>query len=112
MATSARQQQIKDFVTIKREGILVRKEAAKKLLLQLNAVIPANAGIQVVQLIDFQSSQPHELDSRIRGNDGRFGGRFGKFHSRIGDESGATVIDSAMAGHNLAAAVRLFMGLQ
>ena len=33
------------------------------------AVIPAQAGIQVVHLIDFQSNQPYELDSRLRGND-------------------------------------------
>ncbi|MDP2834331.1 MAG: hypothetical protein Q8Q28_13750 [Pseudomonadota bacterium] len=34
------------------------------------AVIPAQAGIQVVHLIDFQSNQPYELDFRLRGNDG------------------------------------------
>jgi phosphonate transport system substrate-binding protein len=33
-------------------------------------VIPAQAGIQRVHLIDFQRSQPCELDSRLRGNDG------------------------------------------
>jgi hypothetical protein len=36
------------------------------------AVIPAKAGIQVVHLLDFQSNQPYELDSRLRGNDGYF----------------------------------------
>jgi len=36
------------------------------------AVIPAQAGIQVVHLIDFQNNQPYELDSRLRGNDGEF----------------------------------------
>jgi hypothetical protein len=35
-------------------------------------VIPAQAGIQVVHLIDFQSSQPYELDPRLRGDDGCF----------------------------------------
>jgi hypothetical protein len=34
------------------------------------AVIPANAGIQVVDLIDFQGSQPYQLDSGLRRNDG------------------------------------------
>jgi hypothetical protein len=35
-----------------------------------SSVIPANAGIQVVHLIELHASQPYELDSRIRGNDG------------------------------------------
>jgi len=35
------------------------------------AVIPAQAGIQVVHLIGLKCNQPYELDSRLRGNDGR-----------------------------------------
>jgi hypothetical protein len=34
------------------------------------AVIPAQAGIQVVDLLAKESNQPYELDSRLRGNDG------------------------------------------
>jgi hypothetical protein len=34
------------------------------------AVIPVNAGIQVVDLIDFQGGKPYELDSGLRRNDG------------------------------------------
>ena len=33
-------------------------------------VIPANAGIQFLGLIGFQSNQMNNLDSRLRGNDG------------------------------------------
>jgi len=43
------------------------------------SVIPAQAGIQVVHQIDFQSSQPYELDSRLRGNDGGFSAGFNLF---------------------------------
>ncbi|MDO9225572.1 MAG: hypothetical protein Q8M09_14695 [Pseudomonadota bacterium] len=46
------------------------------------SVIPANAGIQFVGLIVFKINQMNNLDSRIRGNDGRFGGSFGKIHKR------------------------------
>jgi hypothetical protein len=35
-------------------------------------VIPAQAGIQFVYLIVFDSNQPYDLDSRLRGNDGYF----------------------------------------
>jgi len=34
------------------------------------AVIPAQAGIQVVYLTELKSNQPYALDSRLRGNDG------------------------------------------
>jgi hypothetical protein len=36
------------------------------------AVIPANVGIQVVYLIDFQGGKPYELDSGVRRNEGFF----------------------------------------
>jgi hypothetical protein len=45
-------------------------------------VIPAQAGIQIVHLIDFPSSLPYELDSRLRGNDGHFCGRIRKIRRR------------------------------
>ena len=44
------------------------------------SVIPAQAGIQFVGLTTFKINQMHNLDSRIRGNDGRFCGRFGNIH--------------------------------
>jgi hypothetical protein len=34
------------------------------------AVIPAQAGIQVFDLLANESNQPYELDSLLRGNDG------------------------------------------
>jgi hypothetical protein len=34
------------------------------------AVIPAQAGIQVFDLLANESIHPNELDSRLRGNDG------------------------------------------
>jgi len=43
-------------------------------------VIPAHAGIQFVGLISLKNNQMHNLDSRVRGNDGRFSGRFRKIH--------------------------------
>jgi hypothetical protein len=39
------------------------------------AVIPAEAGIQVVYLIDFKDSKPHKLDSGLRRNDSVIGRR-------------------------------------
>jgi hypothetical protein len=36
------------------------------------AVIPAQAGIQFIYLIDLKDSLPCQLDSRLRGNDGFF----------------------------------------
>jgi hypothetical protein len=39
------------------------------------AVIPAAAGIQVIDLMVFQGRLPYELDSGVRRNDGRIGRR-------------------------------------
>jgi len=58
------------------------------------AVIPAQAGIQVVHLIDFQGNQPYELDSRLRGNDGYIGrGHFFTASQAELDELLATVVE-------------------
>jgi hypothetical protein len=46
-----------------------------------HTIIPANAGIHVVHLIDYQCSRPNELDSRFRGNDGKFFHPFSFIHS-------------------------------
>ncbi len=40
-------------------------------------VIPAQAGIQIVHLIEFQGRQSYELDSGLRRNDGLLGRRAG-----------------------------------
>ena len=45
------------------------------------AVIPASAGIQFVGLISLKNNQMYDLDSRLRGNDGFFGGRFESIHT-------------------------------
>jgi hypothetical protein len=45
------------------------------------SVIPAQAGIQLVGLTDLKINQIYNLDSGLRRNDGRFGGRFRKNHS-------------------------------
>ncbi len=42
-------------------------------------VIPAKAGIQLVGLIALKINQMNNLDSRLRGNDGRFFGRYWKY---------------------------------
>ena len=44
-------------------------------------VIPAKAGIQFVGLIALKINQMNDLDSRFRGNDAQFGGRFANIHS-------------------------------
>jgi len=52
----------------------------EKLLATDKSVIPAQAGIQFVGLTALKINQMHNLDSRLRGNDGSFGDRFGKIH--------------------------------
>jgi hypothetical protein len=43
-------------------------------------VIPAQAGIQFVRLATLKNNQMNNLDSGLRRNDARFGGRFGKIY--------------------------------
>jgi hypothetical protein len=45
------------------------------------SVIPAQAGIQFVGLTALKINHINNLDSGLRRNDGRFGGRFGLIHS-------------------------------
>ncbi len=45
------------------------------------AVIPAQAGIQVVTLTTLNNNLMNFLDPGLRRDDGHFGNRLGKFHS-------------------------------